>query len=239
MKALAERIAKITGGYRGVRPSHRHQRRAGAGVPARPRPRSSGELKLAEPIPKLCTLVTASPFDAAMHDAFGKVHGLNCYHTYGPEFMRHDLGALPRRRSSRASTWTATSLREPQAAHAALPPGRRARSARRCRRRRRASNDGLPETLPEWIRYNGLTHLKIKLNGDDLDWDVERVLRVDRVAGGDAAAARRRALVLLARLQREVPERRLPARLPAPGEGEDAARRSTASSTSSSRRRAT
>src|SRR5262249_55629410 len=42
--------------------------------------------------------------------------------------------------------------------------------------------DGLPETLPEWIAYNGLTHLKIKLNGDDLNWDVERVVRVDRVA---------------------------------------------------------
>ena len=46
---------------------------------------------------------------------------------------------------------------------------------------RQRLNDGLPETLPEWIRYNGLTHLKIKLNGDDLGWDVERVARIDRV----------------------------------------------------------
>jgi L-alanine-DL-glutamate epimerase-like enolase superfamily enzyme len=43
-------------------------------------------------------------------------------------------------------------------------------------------NDGLPETLPEWIRYNGLTHLKIKLNGSDVRWDVERVLNVERAA---------------------------------------------------------
>jgi L-alanine-DL-glutamate epimerase-like enolase superfamily enzyme len=42
--------------------------------------------------------------------------------------------------------------------------------------------DSLPETLCEWIRYNGLTHLKIKLNGDDLAWDVGRVLAVERVA---------------------------------------------------------
>jgi L-alanine-DL-glutamate epimerase-like enolase superfamily enzyme len=41
--------------------------------------------------------------------------------------------------------------------------------------------DDLPRTLPEWIRRDGLTHLKIKLNGDDLGWDVERVLAVDRV----------------------------------------------------------
>jgi len=46
----------------------------------------------------------------------------------------------------------------------------------------RRINDGLPETLPEWIQHDGLTHLKIKLNGDDLNWDVERVVRVDRVA---------------------------------------------------------
>src|SRR5262249_40358252 len=51
----------------------------------------SRQSNLAEPIPFLCTLVAASAFDAALHDAFGKVHGLNCYHTYGPEFMTHDL----------------------------------------------------------------------------------------------------------------------------------------------------
>ena len=41
--------------------------------------------------------------------------------------------------------------------------------------------DGLPETLPEWIRRDGLTHLKIKLDGDDLGWDVNRVVAVDRI----------------------------------------------------------
>ena len=40
----------------------------------------------------------------------------------------------------------------------------------------------MPENLPEWIRYNGLTHLKIKLNGDNLQWDIDRVLNVDRAA---------------------------------------------------------
>ncbi len=40
--------------------------------------------------------------------------------------------------------------------------------------------DGLPETLPRVDRADGLTHLKIKLNGDDLAWDVERVVGVER-----------------------------------------------------------
>ena len=41
--------------------------------------------------------------------------------------------------------------------------------------------DGLPETLPEWIDFNGLKYFKIKLNGNDLKWDLERVLHIDRV----------------------------------------------------------
>src|SRR6059036_2653378 len=41
--------------------------------------------------------------------------------------------------------------------------------------------DGLPETLPQWINYNGLMEFKIKLNGTDLEWDLERVMHIDQV----------------------------------------------------------
>jgi L-alanine-DL-glutamate epimerase-like enolase superfamily enzyme len=44
----------------------------------------------------------------------------------------------------------------------------------------------MPEHLREWITRDGLTHLKIKLNGDDAGWDVSRVLNVDRVATATA-----------------------------------------------------
>jgi hypothetical protein len=40
--------------------------------------------------------------------------------------------------------------------------------------------DGLPETLCEWELAEGLTHIKAKLNGDDLNWDVQRLIAVDR-----------------------------------------------------------
>ena len=43
--------------------------------------------------------------------------------------------------------------------------------------------------MPEWIAADGLTHLKIKFNGNDLAWDVERFLAIDRVAT-EAQAAR-------------------------------------------------
>src|SRR5881396_2563124 len=51
----------------------------------------SERLHLADPIPKLCTLVTAAAFDAAIHDAFGKAHRINSFDTYGPGFMNQDL----------------------------------------------------------------------------------------------------------------------------------------------------
>jgi L-alanine-DL-glutamate epimerase-like enolase superfamily enzyme len=139
----------------------------------------SERLRLAEPIPPLCTLVTSSAFDAVIHDAFGKAHGLNCYHTYGPEFMKYDLshylgseykGQYPDRYVSKEPK------RRMPMYHlvSAIDPIEESDITRRV-------NDGLPETLPEWIRYNGLTHLKIKLNGDDRKWDVNRVLHVDRI----------------------------------------------------------
>ena len=49
--------------------------------------------KLPVPIPKLCTLVVASAFDAAIHDAYGKAFGVSCYETYGPRFMTRDLSS--------------------------------------------------------------------------------------------------------------------------------------------------
>ena len=178
MKALAEEIAKITGSYKefehpidinwALNPLYL---KAAAEVSLR--------LHLPDPIPKLCTLVTASPFDAAVHDAFGKAHSLNCYHTYGPEFMNHDLsyylgaeyqGEYPSRYIQK----------EPKPRMplyhlvSAIDPVEEADITKRV-------DDGLPETLSEWINYNGLTHFKIKLNGDDPKWDVERVLHVDRV----------------------------------------------------------
>ncbi len=138
------------------------------------------DLNLVEPIPRLCTMVVASAFDAAVHDAYGKLHGLNCYHTYGPDFLDHDLGFFLGDEFA-GQALAQYIAREPQARMplyhlvGALDPLTPADVAK-------PLGDGLPECLPEWIHFNGLTHLKIKLNGDDLAWDVERVLGVDRVA---------------------------------------------------------
>jgi len=46
---------------------------------------------------------------------------------------------------------------------------------------RKSLNDGLPQTLADWIVADGLTHLKIKLDGNNLERDVARMLHIDRV----------------------------------------------------------
>ena len=130
-------------------------------------------------VPKLATLVVASAFDAALHDAYGKLHGLNCYQTYGQDFLHNDLSHYLGDEFSgeRLDDYITT---EPKAAMplyhlvGALDPLTPAEVTK-------AVGDGLPEHLGEWIARDGLTHLKVKLNGDDLIWDVERVASVNAV----------------------------------------------------------
>jgi L-alanine-DL-glutamate epimerase-like enolase superfamily enzyme len=179
MKALADRISKITSGY-GESGHPIDINRALESQYLKAAEEVAKEQNLAEPIPKLCTLVTASPFDAAIHDAFGKLQGRNCFLTYGPDLMQHDLGHYlgPEFKGEFLDRYVLKKARPHMPLYhlvGALDPITGADIRQRI-------NDGLPETLPEWIDYNGLTHLKIKLNGDDLKWDVERVLSVHRTA---------------------------------------------------------
>ena len=130
--------------------------------------------------PKLAALVAASPFDAAVHDAYGRVHEVNSYDTLSAEFMNDDLSDYldEQFKGEYLDEYT---LREPKPRMplyhlvGALDPLTEADVTDR-------PNDQLPVTLGEWIKADGLTHLKIKLAGDNFDWDVERVVAVERVA---------------------------------------------------------
>jgi L-alanine-DL-glutamate epimerase-like enolase superfamily enzyme len=179
MKALTGRISALTGAY----PEYGHP--IDMSVALEPSYlKAAADIsqiqKLAEPIPKLCTLVTASPFDAAIHDAYGKLHNLNCYHTYGPEFLPHDLSHYlgPEYRGERLDKYVLLEPKERMPLYhlvGALDPIE-------ARDIVKPVGDGLPETLAEWINFNGLTHLKIKLDGSDLKWDLDRMLSVDRTS---------------------------------------------------------
>ncbi len=178
MKELARRIARVTQSYaefahpldmnRALEPEYL---KAAA--------EASRALALPQRIPKLCMLVTASPFDAAIHDAFGKLHGRSSYAVCGREFVKHDLAHylnddfrgeyldqyIAKTPAKKIRMYHSVGASDPLTAADVTRPIR----------------DGLPETLEDWIPYSGVTAIKIKLNGNDLAWDVDRVARIDRV----------------------------------------------------------
>ena len=135
---------------------------------------------LPESMPKLAQLVAASPLEAAIHDAYGRALQANSYNLLGPDFVNTDLAHHlgPEFAGEYLDRYT---LRQPKPQMplyhlvGALDPLSEADVAQRVA-------DGLPETLGQWILADGLTHLKIKLAGDDLAWDVQRVAAVERVA---------------------------------------------------------
>ena len=140
----------------------------------------AAELGVGEPIPVLAQLVSASPLEAAIHDAYGKALKENSYNLLGADFINRDLSEYLTDEFAGEYLDIYTS-RQPKTnlpiyhLVGALDPLSDGEVETRI-------NDGLPETLGDWIIADGLTHLKIKLAGDDLAWDVDRVTSVERNA---------------------------------------------------------
>ena len=141
---------------------------------------------LAEPMPRLAQLVATSPLEAAIHDAYGKALNQNSYNLLGAEYANCDLVAYLGEEfvGEYLDRYTLRSPKPRMPLYhliGALDPLSKADIIT-------PIGDGLPETLSEWIAYNGLTHMKIKLAGDDLRWDVDRSVAIDRVASESQAA---------------------------------------------------
>jgi L-alanine-DL-glutamate epimerase-like enolase superfamily enzyme len=175
MKALADKLAKLTRDY----PGYAHPLDINRALEPEYL-KAAAEIKVGDPVPKLCTLVVASPFDAAIHDAFGKLYAVNAFNGSGKEFVKYDLShylnkdfrgeyldpyVLPKPLEKITIYHSVGGLDPLTAADVKKPIG-----------------DGLPEILADWIRYNGIRALKIKLAGNNLAWDVDRVVSIDRIA---------------------------------------------------------
>lgn len=166
MRDLAKRIESITNAHR--EPGHPID----INVALEP-----DYIRAAGAMPKLAVLVTASPFDAAIHDAYGKLLGRSSFATLGPDCMRHDLAHYLGKefRGEYLDRYVARTPRKSVAIYHSVGAGD-AIEAEDVQRRLR---DGLPEALPEWIRRDRLTHIKIKLQGNNLQWDIDRVARIE------------------------------------------------------------
>jgi L-alanine-DL-glutamate epimerase-like enolase superfamily enzyme len=140
-----------------------------------------GQLKLEEPMPRMCALVAGAPFDAALHDAFGIACGIDSYAGLGPDHMEFDLGR-----------YLGPSFRGRYPSHY-LKPGYDATipvfhlvggldKLTRGELTPEDPDDGYPSTLEDWIARDGVYCHKTKLRGNDMEWDLDRSLAVERVA---------------------------------------------------------
>lgn len=130
-------------------------------------------------LPRLAQLICGSAPDIALHDAFGRIHGLPTYKTYNARFMRHDLAWFYGDESF--------SGKYPEDFFVKNPPDRlpvwHLVGGKDCLESDPAPlSDGYPTTLTEWIRRDGLKYLKIKLTGTDAVADYERLADIGEIA---------------------------------------------------------
>ncbi len=131
-------------------------------------------------MPHLASLVCASPVDAALHDGFGKVNGINSYNGYGRGYMRHDLSRYLGKRFK--GSYLSDFIHPMPASIDAFHLVGGLDKLRKTEIAAEDPKDGLPVSLDQWIRYEHLHCLKVKLRGTDLDWDIARLLDVAAVA---------------------------------------------------------
>ncbi len=134
------------------------------------------EADLSPTQPFLGALVSASPVDAALHDAFGNVNGIDSYRGYNAEFM-DDLSKYLG--PDFAGEYPEDYIRPeylPKVPIFHLCGG--LDKLTRDELDDSDPDDGLPNCLADWVAYEGMYCLKVKLRGNDLDWDVDRTIAV-------------------------------------------------------------
>jgi L-alanine-DL-glutamate epimerase-like enolase superfamily enzyme len=141
------------------------------------------------PMPRLAALVCNSPFDLALHDAFGKLAERPVYQTYGQEFLTSDLSrflqgddGISFRGRYPSDYFAPIPDRQLPAWHLvggldALEPAELTGAE---------PKDGHPVVLTDWIQRDGLKCLKVKLRGNDAAWDYARLHKTGQLglAGG-------------------------------------------------------
>ena len=166
-----------------------------------------------EPMPWLAALVCCSPFDLAVHDAYGQLHGCPTYETYHAGFMNRDLGYYLQPAGMGPQDYGTMGLQDyrttgPQSRSPIVPLSRSPFQGKypadflaaqrpdslvawhlvggvdlleESERTGKEPDDGYPVLLEDWIRRDGLKCLKVKLRGNDAEWDWSRLVKVGAI----------------------------------------------------------
>ncbi len=137
-------------------------------------------------LPLLASLVCLSPFDVALHDAYGRLHGVSTYKTYQRPWMDRDLSHYLEPSEGAdvdfRGKYPCDFFDEPP--HSRLAAWHLVGGLDLLDRSEfnGEPHDALPVVLDDWITRDGLTCLKIKLRGTDAAWDYDRIVQVGRIA---------------------------------------------------------
>jgi L-alanine-DL-glutamate epimerase-like enolase superfamily enzyme len=146
----------------------------------------NGNRLAAAHLPHLAALICCSPFDIALHDAYGRLHSVPTYQTFNGRFMNADLAAyltpdddadvdfrgkyvadyLSPSPKQTLTVWHLVGGLDPLDANELTG---------------REPEDNYPVVLGDWIDRDGLTCLKVKLRGDAAQWDYQRLVRVGHI----------------------------------------------------------
>jgi L-alanine-DL-glutamate epimerase-like enolase superfamily enzyme len=142
---------------------------------------------LDENMPHLSALVCLSPFDMALHDAYGNLHGIPVYDTYNSQYMNYDLShyLTPAEdvKFSFEGKYPCDFFVEDVPER--LPVWHLVGGKDLLTKSELAGNeprDGYPVELEDWIETDGLNCLKIKLCGNDKEADYRRLVDVGNIA---------------------------------------------------------
>lgn len=137
-------------------------------------------------LPHLAALVCFSLFDIAVHDAYGNLHGVPTYQTYNAEYMSRDLSSYLEVDSpevSFAGKYPADFLdTDPNLELAVWHLVGGLDPIKKSDLTGEEPNDGYPVLLADWIRRDGLDCLKIKLRGNDAEWDYQRLVDIGKIS---------------------------------------------------------
>jgi L-alanine-DL-glutamate epimerase-like enolase superfamily enzyme len=138
-------------------------------------------------LPLLAALVCLSAFDIALHDAYGMLHDVPIYKTYNRDWMNRDLSSYL---EPADDTHVCFQGLYPQDFFA-QPPATRLLAWHlvggldpidHSEMNRHQIQDGHPVLLSDWIKRDGLRCMKIKLRGNDIAWDFQRIVNVGQIA---------------------------------------------------------
>jgi len=130
-------------------------------------------------MPYLAALGCLSAFDLAIHDAFGNALARPTYETYGAEFPGCELGQFLG--PDFAGKYPADFLVEPPQTLPVWHLVGGLDPLEACDLTGSEPDDEYPVLLKDWITRDGLRCLKIKLRGNDAEWDYQRLVAVDRI----------------------------------------------------------